>query len=152
MDYSWRGKVERNFKKKIAKYKLESEIKLFDAISITKIQSYFNHADILYLSLKNNQTFKKTIPGKLQTYMASGKPILASISGEAFEVIKKANCGLVSEAENIQGLVDNINKFRNFSYEYRKELANNGLKYSEKYFNKKKIFTNLENELINILK
>ena len=32
--------------------------------------------------------------------MKSGKPIIASISGEAKDIIIKAKCGFASEAEN----------------------------------------------------
>ena len=107
-------------------------------------------ADVLYLSLKDNPTFRKTIPGKLQTYMSSGKPIIASISGEAYNLINNANCGLVSEAEDYEGLANNILKFINFPNKHKIELGNNGLNYSKKYFNKKHIFKTLENELLSI--
>ena len=33
-------------------------------------------ADSLFLSLKNHDIFSKTVPAKLQTYMALGKPII----------------------------------------------------------------------------
>ena len=62
----------------------------------------------MYLSLKNNRTFNKTIPGKLQTYMASGKPIIGSISGEANKIINLSNCGFASEAEDYKKLVKTL--------------------------------------------
>ena len=102
--------------------------------------SLFNHADALYLSLKNNPTFNKTIPGKLQTYMSAQKPIIASISGETNKLIKNVNCGLVSEAENVDQLIENIKKFINLTDKQKSSLAYNGKNYAEKYFNKKKLF------------
>ena len=42
---------------------------------------------------ENKNTLKK--PRKLQTYMKSGKPIIASISGETEQIIKKSKCGFV---------------------------------------------------------
>ena len=146
------GRWKEILKKKVAQKRLEDEIKFFKSIPLSQIKSYFDQADVLYLSLKDNLTFKKTIPGKLSTYMSSGKPIIASISGEASDIIKKANCGLVSEAENSKDLAENIKKFFNFPKEYRKSLGLNGYAFSQKYFNKKKIFENLEYELKNILK
>lgn len=136
----------------VIKKELENEIKFFKSVPISKIQSYFDQADALYLGLKNNPTFQKTIPGKLSTYMSSGKPIIASISGEVFDIIKKADCGLVSAGENSKELAENIKKFYNFSQEHRNNLGSNGLIFSQKYFNKKIIFENLEHELNNLLK
>ena len=83
--------------------------------------------------------------------MSSGKPIIGSISGEAFDIINDSKCGLVSEAEDYVGLANNIKKFKSLSKELKNEFAENGLKYSKKYLHKKNIFQNLENELLNIL-
>lgn len=41
--------------------------------------SFFSKADVMLLSLKSETIFNLTVPAKLQTYMASGKPILAMI-------------------------------------------------------------------------
>ena len=93
------------------------------------------------------KTFKKTIPGKLQTYMSSGKPIIASISGESKKIIIKAKCGFVSNAENHKLLKKNIIKFTKLNYNQRKKLGMNGKKFSNKFFSKQKIIKNLENEI-----
>ena len=124
------GRWKKKLNLLIQENKLVEDVKLLNSVPITEIQSYFNYSDVLYLSLKNNSTFRKTIPGKLQTYMSSKKPIIASISGEANELIKKSKCGLVSEAEDYYGLVDNVKKFINLSEQERQDLANNGEKFS----------------------
>ena len=77
-DGRWKKKLESLIKLN----NLQDEFQLINSVPLNKINNYFNCADALYLSLKNNKTFKKTIPGKLQTYMGVGKPIIASISGE----------------------------------------------------------------------
>jgi glycosyltransferase involved in cell wall biosynthesis len=77
-DGRWKKKLESL----IRLNKLDNEFQLINSVPLNKINEYFNCADLLYLSLKNNKTFRKTIPGKLQTYMGTGKPIIASISGE----------------------------------------------------------------------
>ncbi len=146
------GRWKNNLKEKILKNNLIDEIRLLNSIPITKIKSYTNYADALYLSLKDNDTFSKTIPGKLQTYMSIGKPIIASISGEAHDIIKKANCGIVSKAEDYEELAKNIKIFAGYSSKYKNDLGKNGYVYSEKYFNKKEILQNLKNEFTEILK
>ena len=43
--------------------------------------------------------------------MASGKPIIGSISGEANKIINLSNCGFASEAEDYKKLVKNVERF-----------------------------------------
>ena len=105
------GRWKNKLKKLIIKNKLEKNILLINSVPIKKIRSYLNHADALYLGLKNNKTFSKTIPGKLQTYMSMEKPIIASISGEASKIISSSKCGFVSKAENHTALAKNVKKF-----------------------------------------
>ncbi len=142
-DGRWKKELESSIKLN----NLEDDFQLINSVPLNKINKYFNCADALYLSLKNNKTFKKTIPGKLQTYMSTGKPIIASISGEAKKIINKAKCGFVSNAENHKLLKKNIIKFAKLNYKQRKKLGMNGKKFSNIFFSKKKIIKNLENEI-----
>ena len=107
--------------------------------------------DVIKLSLQNKKTFKKTIPGKLQTYMKSGKPIIASISGETEQIIKKSKCGLVSKAEDFNSLAKNILKFSKMNKKDKLSLGKNGKIFANKFFNKKNILINLEKEFKIIL-
>ena len=38
-----------------------------------------------------------TVPAKLQTYMALGKPIIGVLSGEGANIIKESRSGLIEE-------------------------------------------------------
>ena len=146
------GRWKKNLNDLIKKNKLQNQIKIYDSIPIYKIRSYFNHADALYLSLKENETFKKTIPGKLQTYMSSGKPIIGSISGEANNIILDAKCGFASNAEDYLELANNIKKFINLPMDDKKIMGLNGINYAKEHFNKEKNFNFIEMELNKLLK
>lgn len=73
----------------------------------------YNMADAMLITLKDNKFLSYTLPGKIQSYMAAGKPIIGAINGETSRVIKEANCGFVCEAENFKALADLIIKFCN---------------------------------------
>ena len=45
--------------------------------------------------------FSLTVPAKTQTYISSGKPIIAIINGEVANIIEKNNLGLVCSPNNI---------------------------------------------------
>ncbi len=103
-------------------HKIEDKFIFLKQIPNESIGFFLNEADALYLSLKKNKTFSKTIPGKLQTYMSLSKPIIASISGEAFKIIKDSKCGLVSKADDKRALTKNISIFLKLSKEKKKIL------------------------------
>jgi glycosyltransferase involved in cell wall biosynthesis len=139
------------WKKKLMHYikinNLENQFQLISNVPLKKIDHFYNCADALYLSLKNNKTFRKTVPGKLQTYMSTGKPIIASISGEAKEIIIDSKCGYVSDAEDYKMLKKNIIKFSKLKRYKKLILGKNGKKYSDKNFSKKQILKGLEKEI-----
>ena len=144
------GRWKEKFSNLINKNKLNDHIKLFKSVDVSQISSILDYSDALYLSLKNNPTFNKTIPGKLQTYMASGKPIIGSISGEANKIINLSNCGFASEAEDYKKLVKNVERFIRLNQDQRKKLGLNGKKYVLQNFSKKKIINNLIKNIINL--
>ena len=145
------GRWKKKLINLIEKNNLKEEVKIIDAVPPSKVKYFLDQSDALYLSLKNNDTFKKTIPGKLSTYMFSEKPIIASISGETNKIINEANCGFASEAENYYSLADNIIKFEQLPEEEKKKLGMNAKKYVSKFFEKKKILNNLEEEIKNLI-
>ena len=144
------GRWKEKFSNLINKNKLNDHIKLFKSVDVSQISSILDYSDALYLSLKNNPTFNKTIPGKLQTYMASGKPIIGSISGEANKIINLSNCGFASEAEDYKKLVKIVERFIRLNQDQRKKLGLNGKKYVLQNFSKKKIINNLIKNIINL--
>ena len=146
------GRYKNELIKLIIANDLENEFILMNPVPINSIMSYFNHADALYLSLKNNSTYKKTIPGKLQTYMSSGKPIIASISGESKDIVTSSMAGFVSDAEDVTGLVNNVINFINLSDKQKYDLGINAKIYCEKNYIKENILNNLKKNLEKLIK
>jgi glycosyltransferase involved in cell wall biosynthesis len=57
-------------------------------------------ADVLLVHLRDLPFFRTTIPGKTQVNMASGRPILMAVPGDAAEVIQRAAAGLTVPPED----------------------------------------------------
>ena len=105
---------------------------------------YFSSSDALIVTLKNDDILRVTLPAKVQSYMASGKPILAAISGEGNRIIKDSKCGLVGEAEDHIKLYENVIRLFNMSEEERNTLGNNGKEYFNNNFTREKLLNQLE--------
>jgi len=98
------------------------------------MNSIYRLSDALLLSLTANEIFSYTIPGKLQAYLASGRPVIASINGEAADVINDAGAGVVSPAENSKLLSQAIRNFRSLSKSERDLMGLAGKEYFDKHF------------------
>jgi glycosyltransferase involved in cell wall biosynthesis len=105
----------------------------------------FNNADALLITLKNANIYNKTIPNKIQAYLASGKPIIGSLNGAGADIIKESRSGLVSEAEDYVALTKNIIKLSKLNY---KELATYG-KNGRSFFDNNFDPNTLVNSLLN---
>ena len=70
-----------------------NNIVLMGWVPFDLLQSYFIKANFLLISLGYKETFKKTIPGKFQTYLKYKKPILGLLGGETNQIINKYKIG-----------------------------------------------------------
>lgn len=96
---------------------LESEIRKRDMGNITllpyqprsMVPKIYASADICLIPLKGN-TAKTTIPSKIYTVMAAGKPALVSVESdsELAWVVNEANCGWVVSPDSDGALVEGI--------------------------------------------
>lgn len=110
---------------------------------VEEIPSFFVHADIMLLSLKKENIFSLTIPSKVQSYMASGKPILGMLDGVGAEVICKAGCGYICDAGDYLSLAKNVCEAFKEKPEVLLEMGENGKKYYNQKFSKKHIIDKL---------
>lgn len=101
---------------------------------IEVMPSIFERAKALLVTLNAEQIFSYTIPSKIQAYMSAGKPIIASINGEAARVIQEAGAGLTSAAEDDQALAAQIQNFFNLKQQQRDEMAENSRQYFLQHF------------------
>jgi len=104
---------------------------------------YFASADALLVSLKKSKIFSSTIPGKLQSYLACGKPIIASLDGIGAKIVNDASCGFSSKAEDSQGLAESIIAFNKLKEEDKIRLGINARKYYENEFEREKLLSKL---------
>ena len=78
----------------------------------TKRNASFMRRQTLCLNtLQEDEVLSMTLPGKVQSYMAVGKPIIGAINGETKKVIEDAKCGYCGRAEDAEALAENIRTF-----------------------------------------
>lgn len=94
---------------------------------------FYKMADALLLTLRGNNFVGNTMPGKLQVYMTTGKPIFAAINGAANEVINESKCGSCVTAGDYKGLAKLMVDYMENPEKYSK-CGENGKAYFSQHF------------------
>ena len=114
---------------------------------LEEMPKYYAMADAMLVTLMNDPFISLTLPGKVQTYMAAGKPIIGAAIGEIPKVIEAARCGYCADAEDTLGLAKAVQKF--LECESKQQLGRNAKQYYEDHFTRTKFMDTLEDELKN---
>jgi UDP-N-acetyl-D-mannosaminuronic acid transferase (WecB/TagA/CpsF family) len=116
-------------------------------VSIKKIKNFFKIADALLLSLSPGKIISSTIPGKFQTYLSAGKPIIGLIDGETKDIINSYNLGFASETQSAIFWRKKIIEIMNLSKPQKDKIKENAMYLCNKVFDKNKIL-NLLNKYL----
>ena len=131
-------------REEIKKRDLEHSILMLGRYPVERMPSFFRHADALLLSLKDEPIFAMTIPGKLQSYLAAGIPVLAMLNGEGSDVIQNAQAGLTCPAGDYAALAEVVLQLSAMSKEERKTIGMRGKALSDDKFGREKLIDQLE--------
>lgn len=145
------GRKKDWVEKEVAARELSETFFLLGRYPVEEMPYFFNHADILLLTLKDEEIFSLTIPSKVQSYLAFGKPIASMINGIGNKVINDAQCGFTANAGDADKLAENIIKAYNAPASTLKQLGTNGKDYYTKEFDKAAIIDRLEEIFYNNL-
>lgn len=124
-----------------------SNVKMYGHISLEEMPHIYHQADAMIITLTNNPIISYTIPNKVQSYMAMGKPIIGAINGAVNEIIETSGCGYCAPAEDWVGLSRVIVDFSHSSMDQRMKMAQNSLEYYEENFSKTIFFERITDYL-----
>ena len=126
-----------NVKKLAAELKTDNVI-FYGQRPLEEMPKLYKIADAMLVTLEDKAYANMTIPGKVQSYMAVGKPVIGAINGSCANFIKNNNVGfacLSGDSEALANLIKNLDL---------KELQKIGEHSKDVYFKKycKSIFMN----------
>lgn len=138
------GRFLPELKSEIAKHDVNEYFFFIDRKPAEEIPKYLSNADVALISLSKSKVFSITIPAKTQSCMACGIPLIVSADGEVQKIISEARAGLVSNAEDAEGLYKNILEMSEMSKQELKRFGSNALNYSKKHFDKNKLLDRID--------
>lgn len=130
------------------KNELQNTVFCMGRFPLKSMPSFFNKADIMLISLKNDPILNITLPAKIQAYMASSKPIIGMMNGDGAYTIQQANCGCCVNASDFKSLAEKIILLSKKDKSELKILGLNGQLYANKYYNKLKLMDKLFFEMM----
>ena len=130
---------------------LSNNVRLLGRFPVERMPEFFKHADAMLVTLSDQEVFSMTIPGKLQSYLAVGVPILGALNGEGADVVKRANAGFTCPAGNYTELSAIVLKMSKLPLSARDEMGRNGLELSKTEFDRTKLISKLERLLKNLV-
>lgn len=138
------GRMRPSMEEGVRKLGLENSVHLLGRRPAEVMPRNFACADALLVTLKRDPIFSLTIPGKIQSYLACEKPIVAALDGEGARVIKESGAGLTVPAEDADALAAAVLEMYRARPEERAEMGRRGRAYFKKHFEREKLLDRLE--------
>lgn len=110
--------------------------------------AYFAHADAMLVSLKDTEIFSRTVPYKVQCYMACGTALLGSLSGQGAKTIEDAQAGLVAPSSSPELLAQRVRDLMEMDEGARQQLRQNAHRYFLENYAAGVVYDHLENCLL----
>ncbi|WP_165045729.1 glycosyltransferase family 4 protein [Adlercreutzia sp. ZJ138] len=114
---------------------------------LEEMPAYYAKTDAMVATFANDPVLGYTLPRKIQSYMAAGKPVIGTVTGEARRVLEEAHCGFCCEAEDPEGLASCLRRFAALSKQQRRELGANARAYCDEHYSRDRFFNTLIGEL-----
>ena len=137
------GRASGWVKSEINKRGLGERVFMLGRFPVERMPSFYKGADALLVSLRNEPIFSMTIPGKLQSYLAAGIPVLAMMNGEGAEIVRSSGAGLACPAGDGAALANAVVKLSQMTNKERLAMGAKGLEISKTEFDRDRLISRL---------
>ena len=138
------GRMAGWVRDEVSRRGLQDRVLLLGRYPADRMSSFYRHASALLVSLKSEPIFSITIPGKVQSYLAFGLPILAMLDGEGARVVDDAGAGLTCAAGDSRRLAEIALQMAAMTEAERAVMGEHGQAYARKEFDRDTLITRLE--------
>lgn len=135
------GRYQAEFERQIDIFGVRDKFILIPRVPAERVPEILSVCDAGFISFNKTPLWENTIPAKLQSYMACGKAIIASASGETERVITEAGCGVCCEIGDSKALAEGIRKMMEAD---SAEMGKRAREYFKEKFDKKKLMDKMD--------
>ena len=123
---------------------LQRSFHLLGRHPVESMPHFFVLADAMLVTLRKEPIFTLTIPSKIQSYLACGRPIVAALDGEGARVVQESGAGLAVGAGDAAALAEAVLTLSRMPGQARAEMAGRARAYFEAHFAAGKLLPQLE--------
>jgi len=138
------GRLADWVEREIERRGLRDTVHLLGRHPVESMPSFFALADVMLVTLKNEPIFALTIPSKIQSYLACGRPIVAALDGEGARVIEESGAGVAVKAGDAAALAQAVLKLYRMPTPEREAMGLHGREYFRRHFERSLLLSRLE--------
>ena len=138
------GRQSRWVHDEVTRRDLSQCVHLLGRYPAESMPDWFAQAEVLLVSLRKDPIFALTIPSKIQSYMACGRPILAALEGGGARVVEEARAGIVVPAEDSSALAKAVLTLSLMPSSEREGMGQNGRRYFLQEFERDALLRSFE--------
>jgi glycosyltransferase involved in cell wall biosynthesis len=131
---------------------LQNSMLMLGRHPLERMPAFYRGADALLVTLKDEPIFAMTIPGKLQTYLVAGLPILGMLNGEGARALEAAGAGFACAAGDDEALSLAVLAIAGMTKEERQSMGARGRAYGRAEFGREMLIDRLEQRLTHLAK
>ncbi len=128
-----------------------SNVKFLPSQKKEDMPAFYSLADVCLVPLRNVEIFETFIPSKMFEMMACERPILASLKGEAEEILSDSGAAEVVEPEDVEAFCRALEKLKS-DEKRREEMGRQGRDFVMNNYSRQKLadrYLELLGELVN---
>ncbi len=144
------GRAQSELAADVARRGLTDRVHLLGRHPVLDMPAFFALADVLLVTLRRTPIYALTIPSKLQSYLACGRPVVGALDGAGADVIAASTAGRTAPAEDAEGLADAVRELHALSAHERAEMGARGRTYFLEHFDRARLLGEVEKHLLQV--
>ena len=132
---------------KVKELRAEDAVTFYGSVPATDIPKFTALADALIVCLSDSPDLGLTVPAKVASYMAAGKPVLASMDGAGNAAVAAAG-GLSSPACDAAALADNLLALTRMDAAQRAAMGQSAKEYYLAHYRRSELLRKLEHFIL----
>jgi glycosyltransferase involved in cell wall biosynthesis len=104
-------------------------VHFLDPVTPERMPALMAAADMQLVSLADHDLFRVTLPGKVQSILACGQPVLVCAPGDAAQIVQAAGAGLTVPPGDSSALANSIRRAHSMPREQLRKMGRAGLHY-----------------------
>lgn len=98
-------------------------VRFLPRVPLSEVQDILRQAGALLVHLARDPLFDITVPSKTQAYLYAGRPIVMAVEGNAADLVREAEAGIVVRPEDPQALAEAIRQLADIGVEGRNAMG-----------------------------